>query len=89
MTDALRRTAADDDALLERLHNLAWGTGTTGDPHSCLPDQPFPPLTNAEVEQVERQRGDQLPPQLRRNYTQIGDGGLGPGGGHATQTPRP
>nr|BFD96370.1 hypothetical protein KitaXyl93_77300 [Kitasatospora sp. Xyl93] len=48
----------------------------------------FPPLTNAEVEQVERQLGYQLPPLLRRIYTEIGDGGFGPEGGLASLTPR-
>ncbi|MFJ4097462.1 SMI1/KNR4 family protein [Kitasatospora sp. NPDC089913] len=88
MTGTLRRTAADDDALLERLHDLTWGTGTTSDPHGCLPDQPFPPLTNAKVEQVERQLGHELPPLLRRIYTEIDDGGFGPEGDLASLTPR-
>ncbi|UDM03299.1 SMI1/KNR4 family protein [Streptomyces longhuiensis] len=88
MTDAAHRTAADDDALLERLHVLAWGAEGVIPSPGCLPDQPFPPLAMAEVERAERKLGYRLPQLLRRIYTEIGDGGFGPEGGLASLTPR-
>ncbi|MFJ5928041.1 SMI1/KNR4 family protein [Kitasatospora sp. NPDC092948] len=88
MTDPSRRTSADDDALLERLRALAWGAKGAGITRGSLPDQPFPPITTAEVEQVERELGYELPLLLRRIYTEIGDGGFGPEGGLASLTPR-
>ncbi|MGY4901802.1 hypothetical protein [Streptomyces sp. 900116325] len=89
MTDATHRTAADDDALLERLHALAWGAGgTVLSSRGGLPDEPFPPLTIAEVEHAERKLGYRLPTLLRRIYIQIGDGGFGPDGGLASLIPR-
>lgn len=75
VTDASRRTSADDDALLERLRALAWDAESAGVTGGWLPGQPFPPITRIEVEQVERQLGYELPPLLRRIYTEIGDGG--------------
>lgn len=41
----------------------------------------FPPVTMAEVEAVERKIGRCLPDVLRRIYTEVADGGFGPGGG--------
>ncbi|BFO18304.1 hypothetical protein SHKM778_46920 [Streptomyces sp. KM77-8] len=77
MTDAAHRTAADDDALLVRLHALAWGSESVPASRGCLPDQPFPPLTNTEVDFAERSLGYPLPGLLRRIYTEVGDGGSG------------
>ncbi|KAB2361782.1 SMI1/KNR4 family protein [Actinomadura montaniterrae] len=88
MTDAPRRTASDDDLLLERLHSLAWGARGSIPARGCLPDKPFPPLTIAEVERAEKKLGYRLPQLLRRIYTEIGDGGFGPEGGLASLTPR-
>nr|BFD96238.1 hypothetical protein KitaXyl93_75980 [Kitasatospora sp. Xyl93] len=88
VTDASRRTSADDDALVERLRALAWGAESAGVTRGCLPDQPFSPVTKAEVEQVERELGYELPLLLRRVYTEVGDGGFGPEGGLASLTPR-
>ncbi|MEU9699545.1 hypothetical protein [Streptomyces sp. NPDC047981] len=88
MTDAAHRTAADDDALLERLHALAWGSASVPTSPGLLPDQPFPPLTKAEVDVAERSLGYPLPGLLRRIYTEVGDGGFGPEGGLASLTPR-
>lgn len=86
--EAGARTPADDDALVERLHVLAWGPGRVVVSKGCLPDQPFPPLAVAEVERAERQLGYRLPQLLRRIYTEIGDGGFGPEGGLASLLPR-
>ncbi|MFF9041757.1 hypothetical protein ACF090_40540 [Streptomyces sp. NPDC014892] len=88
MIDAAHRTAADDDALLERLHALAWGAAEVPPSPGCLPDQPFPPLTMLDVERAEGKLGYRLPTLLRRIYTEIGDGGFGPEGGLASLTPR-
>ncbi|MFJ3882385.1 SMI1/KNR4 family protein [Streptomyces sp. NPDC090077] len=89
MINATHRTAADDDALLERLHALAWGPGGMIPPRGIsLPDKPFPPVTFAEVEQTEQKLGYRLPELLRRVYTEIGDGGFGPDGGLASLIPR-
>ncbi|MFJ9461332.1 SMI1/KNR4 family protein [Kitasatospora sp. NPDC101447] len=88
VTDASRRTAADDDALVERLHALAWSTTGAAAADGCPPDRPFPPITKTEIEQVERQLGYELPLLLRRIYTEIGDGGFGPENGLASLTPR-
>lgn len=83
------RTAADDDVLLERLYAVAWdGAGGVEPPLGALPDQPFPPLTAAEVEHVEQQLGYRLPQLVRRIYTEIGDGGFGPQAGLASLMPR-
>ncbi|MFI6849517.1 SMI1/KNR4 family protein [Kitasatospora sp. NPDC050467] len=70
---------------MERLHALAWDAGPT---LGCLPNQPFPPLTAAEIEHAEQQLGYRLPPLLRRIYTEIGDGGFGPESGLASLKPR-
>ncbi|MGW9454236.1 hypothetical protein [Streptomyces sp. NPDC055632] len=88
MTDAARRTAADDDALVKRLHAIAWGSENVPASPGLLPDKPFPPLTKAEVDLAERSLGYPLPGLLRRLYTEIGDGGFGPEGGLASLTPR-
>ncbi|MFE5480961.1 SMI1/KNR4 family protein [Streptomyces sp. NPDC056527] len=88
MTDAAHRTAADDDALLARLHALAWDAEGVAPSPGCLPDQPFPPLTTTEVELAEHSIGYRLPGLLRRIYTEISDGGFGPEGGLASLTPR-
>lgn len=85
MTDPAR-TAADDDALLERLHALAWGTGDVVPYPTVLPEGPFPALTESEVEHAEQKIGYRLPELLRRIYTEIGDGGFGPDGGLASLT---
>ncbi|MFD0263895.1 SMI1/KNR4 family protein [Kitasatospora indigofera] len=88
MTDASRRTSADDDALLERLRALARSAEGTDATRGHLPDQPFPPVTKTEVEQVERELGYGLPLLLRRVYTEVGDGGFGPENGLASLMPR-
>ncbi|MGW1534510.1 SMI1/KNR4 family protein [Streptomyces aureus] len=88
MTDAAHRTPADDDALLERLHALAWGKESMPPSPGLLLDQPFPPLTNTEVDIAERSLGYCLPELLRRIYTEVADGGFGPEGGLASLTPR-
>ncbi|RST03108.1 SMI1/KNR4 family protein [Streptomyces sp. WAC07149] len=85
MTDAGQRTAADDDLLLERLHDLAWRSASSG---GSAAGPPFPPLTPTEVERAERRLGYRLPELLRRLYTEVGDGGFGPEGGLASLTPR-
>ncbi|CAM5272317.1 hypothetical protein BOQ63_000575 (plasmid) [Streptomyces viridifaciens] len=41
----------------------------------------FPPVTMAEVEDVERRVGRRLPDLLRRIWTEVADGGFGPDGG--------
>lgn len=87
VTDASRRTSADDDALLEKLRALAWGAEGVGITNGCQPNQPFPPITKTEVEQVERELGHELPLLLRRLYTEVGDGGFGPEDGLASLTP--
>ncbi|MEW1638519.1 hypothetical protein AB0469_31240 [Streptomyces sp. NPDC093801] len=84
---AHRRTAADDDALLERLHALAWGGGSVVPYPTVLPAGPFPPLSGAQVAHAERKIGYRLPGLLRRIYTEIGDGGFGPEGGLASLVP--
>ncbi|MFD5726089.1 SMI1/KNR4 family protein [Streptomyces sp. NPDC058368] len=88
MTDAAHRTAADDDALVERLRALAWGTEKAHPAARCLPDRPFPPLTGTEADRAERSLGHPLPGLLRRVYTEVGDGRFGPEGGLASLTPR-
>ncbi|MGW9030728.1 hypothetical protein ACWGQ5_43040 [Streptomyces sp. NPDC055722] len=88
MTDTAHHTVVDDDALLERLQALAWGAESVVLSPGCLPDQPFPRLSMAEVERAERKLGYRLPQLLRRIYTEIGDGGFGPEGGLASLTPR-
>ncbi|MFI6942365.1 SMI1/KNR4 family protein [Streptomyces sp. NPDC050418] len=88
MTDAAHRTAADDDELLERLHAIARGSETVPVSRGCLPDHPFPALTNTEVDLAERRIGYPLPPLLRRIYTEVADGGFGPEDGLASLAPR-
>ncbi|WP_328900624.1 hypothetical protein OHR86_12370 [Streptomyces sp. NBC_00441] len=80
MTDAAHRTATDDDALLKRLRALAWGPEDAHPASRCLPDRPFPPLTGTEVDLAERALAYPLPELLRRVYTEVGDGGVGPEG---------
>ncbi|MER5479635.1 hypothetical protein ABT026_22095 [Streptomyces sp. NPDC002734] len=46
----------------------------------------FPPVTSREVEAAELVTGRQLPTLLRRIYTEVGDGGLGPDAGLASLT---
>lgn len=52
------RTAADDDAPLERLHALAWGAGSVVPHPTVMPTEPFPPMAVAEPERTERQTVD-------------------------------
>ncbi|GAB3275349.1 hypothetical protein GCM10027589_00450 [Actinocorallia lasiicapitis] len=48
--------------------------------HRDAPRGPmFPPASSAEVAYVESRIGHQLPAILRRAYTEVGDGGFGPG----------
>ncbi|MFB7538300.1 SMI1/KNR4 family protein [Streptomyces zaomyceticus] len=86
MTHPDQRTAADDDALLERLHALAHGAGGVVPHPTVMPTGPFPPLAAVELERAERKIGYRLPDLLRRIYTEIGDGGFGPEGGLASLT---
>ncbi|MFC8721390.1 SMI1/KNR4 family protein [Kitasatospora sp. NPDC057198] len=89
MIDASRRTSADDDALVKRLHALARGVEQGAGPSpGFLPERPLPPITTSEVEQVEQETGYELPLLLRRLCTEVGDGGFGPEGGLASLTPR-
>lgn len=86
MTPPAHHTAADDDALLERLHALAWGAGGVVPYPTAMPTGPFPPLALSELERAEQKIGYRLPDLLRRIYTEIGDGGFGPEGGLASLT---
>ncbi|MGQ4477811.1 SMI1/KNR4 family protein [Streptomyces sp. SAS_276] len=56
----------------------------------CFADAPrgpmFPPVTPQEVEAVESIIGRPLPELLRRTYTEVGNGGLGPDAGLASLT---
>ena len=45
------------------------------------PIRPRPPVTPEALAEAEAQLGFPLPPLLRALYTQVGDGGYGPGGG--------
>ncbi|MFI6986429.1 SMI1/KNR4 family protein [Embleya sp. NPDC050154] len=88
MIDRIGRTGADDDVLVERLRALAWGGEGAVASGSCMPDEPFPPLTSVDVEAAEGRLGYRLPRLLRRVHTEIGDGGFGPEGGLASLKPR-
>jgi hypothetical protein len=46
----------------------------------------FPPATLTELERAERRIGRQIPELLRRVYTEVANGGFGPGGGLASLT---
>ncbi|MFJ9683571.1 hypothetical protein ACIRP2_36890 [Streptomyces sp. NPDC101194] len=46
----------------------------------------FPPVTPGAVEAAEHAVGRRLPELLRRIYTEVGNGGFGPGGGLASLT---
>ncbi|MEW2329630.1 hypothetical protein AB0880_17645 [Micromonospora chersina] len=51
------------------------------------PRQPlFPPITLSEVERAESRIGRRLPELLQRVYTEVANGGFGPGGGLASLT---
>jgi hypothetical protein len=45
------------------------------------PEPRLPPCDPADVDRVEGQLGVRLPPLLRRLYTEVGEGGFGPGDG--------
>ncbi|MFJ3876211.1 SMI1/KNR4 family protein [Streptomyces sp. NPDC090077] len=53
--------------------------------YADAPREPlFPPVGPAEVERAERRIGRPLPGLLRRVYTEVADGGFGPGSGLAS-----
>lgn len=43
------------------------------------PQSPFPPATEGQIRETEQQLGFPLPPLLRLLYTEIANGGFGPG----------
>lgn len=45
------------------------------------PNAPFPPISAARVRQAEEELGFDLPALLRRLYTEVANGGIGPGSG--------
>lgn len=45
------------------------------------PEPRLPPCDPADLDRVEAQLGVRLPPLLRRLYTEVGEGGFGPGDG--------
>jgi len=57
-----------------------------GRPTQIGPPQPalYTPVSEKELTQEERRLGFNLPPLLRRLYTQVANGGFGPGGGLLT-----
>lgn len=64
------------DSLLNRIRDrISEGRGCDH-PDEWLPAQP--PISLAEVAAVEARLGFQLPPLLRRLYTEVGNGGFGP-----------
>src|SRR6516165_6348366 len=50
-------------------------------------DVPFAPVSNAEFEREEEHLGVRLPLLLKRLYTEVGNGGFGPGHGLLTMVP--
>jgi hypothetical protein len=52
------------------------------DMHDLAPEiRPQPPLSAAEIAEAEERLGFELPPLVRDLYTQVADGGYGPGYG--------
>ena len=66
--------------LIRRLQDRLTLDPTTDS--TCYPPiRPHPPLSDEQVEDVERDLGFALPPLVRALYTQVADGGYGPGYG--------
>ena len=68
------------EALVARFRDRIRRDPTT-DYEQMPPIQPRPPLTAEALAQAEARLGFPLPPLLRALYTQVGDGGYGPGRG--------
>jgi hypothetical protein len=79
-TDNSGDTARFHDVVLEIRRRLS---ETPGKPSQSGPPQAvlYPPVTEQELVQEESRLGFHLPPLLRILYTEIGNGGFGPGGG--------
>lgn len=56
------------------------------DMDACPPTRPFRPVTEQEFAQAEAEIGFPLPPLIRALYTQVADGGYGPGRGFLALT---
>jgi len=56
-------------------------TEPTVDMACCPPIRPRPPVSQKQLAQAEAKIGFPLPPLVRDIYTQVGDGGFGPGYG--------
>lgn len=68
-------------ALLTRLREKLSHQPYTSDMGDLLVSEAYPPTTPAMVSDAEQQLGFLLPPLLRRIYTEIANGGIGPGYG--------
>jgi hypothetical protein len=70
-------------SLVERVRMRIQDPRLTTSINAFVPRQPglFPPTTSAIVEAAEAKLGFSLPPLLRQLYTEVGNGGFGPGYG--------
>ena len=64
-------------ALRERASAPEWRTDT----QDLIATDVFPPAEPSALDEAERLTGLKLPPLLRRIYTEVGNGGFGPGYG--------
>jgi len=71
------------NTIIELIRDRISGSGTIHDMAEGLspPPQVYPAVTTADIEITEGRLGVELPPVLKRIYTEIGNGGFGPGYG--------
>jgi hypothetical protein len=70
----------DEQQLIDALGQLVT-TGRALEPHARQRVRPHPPITERAVTERAAQYGVQLPVLLRRIYTEVANGGIGPGWG--------
>jgi hypothetical protein len=68
------------EALIDRLKRRIQSEPTV-DLEVCPPIRPHPPVSAAQLAEAEERLGFELPPIVRDLYTQVADGGYGPGYG--------
>jgi hypothetical protein len=72
--------AMEDARLIRRLQERI-RVEPTVDMEVCPPIRPNPPVSEEAMQVAEAQLGFSLPPLVRTLYTEVGDGGFGPGYG--------
>lgn len=71
----------DEDTLIERLKEQVRIGTSPSDEYNIVKQYANPPVTMADLIAAEAKLGFALPPLLKRIYTEIGNGGFGPGYG--------